>query len=159
MATPAPSIPPYTPYPPPRRGNGCLYGCVAMLFIMALPVVLAAGYGTWFLYRGLRHEPVIQLAHALVAHDGIARRVLGTPIEITGIQGNAWSWIPGTGQTRSYILSLSGPRGEAALAVRSHSGRSGPELDDATLIVPGGQRYDLLHHRALPDGQDLTDTI
>ena len=160
MAMPAPSSPP--PYDPrllPRRSNGCLYGCLAMIVILALPVVLAGAFGTWFLYRGLRHEPVVQLARELVTRDGIARQVLGTPIEVTGITGNAWSWMPGTGQTSTYILSLSGPRGEGALQVRSHSGRGGSQLDRAILTAPGGQHYDLLHHRALPGGTDLGDTI
>jgi len=160
MALPASPAPhPHDPRLLPRRSNGCLYGCVALILILALPVVLVGGYGTWFLYRGLRHEPAVRLARELVARDGIARRVLGTPVEVTGIQGNAWSWMPGTGAQNSYLLSLSGPRGDAALEVRAHGGRNGPELDRATLIAPNGQRYDLLHHRALPGGPDLDDTI
>ena len=141
------------------RSNGCLWGCLGVLLLVSLPFVVAWGYGTWFLYRGLRHEPVVRLARELVAHDGIARRVLGTPVEVTGIQGNAWSWMPGTDASSSYLLSLSGPRGNGSLEVRSHGGRNGPELDRATLIAPDGRRYDLLHHRVLPGERDLDDTI
>ena len=95
MALPAASGPsPHDTHLPPRRGNGCLYGCMALILILALPVVLVGSYGTWFLYRGLGHEPAVRLARELVARDGIARQVLGTPVEVTGIQANAWSWMP-----------------------------------------------------------------
>jgi hypothetical protein len=132
---------------------------MALILILALPVVLVGSYGTWFLYRGLGHEPAVRLARELVARDGIARQVLGTPVEVTGIQANAWSWMPGTGAQSRYMLSLSGPRGNGSLEVHAHAGRNGPQLDEATLIAPDGQRYDLLHHRPLPGAPDLDDTI
>jgi hypothetical protein len=144
---------------PPRRSNGCLWGCVAVIVILALPAVIAAGTWTWFLWQGYRHDPAVRLARELVERDGIARQVLGTPITVTGVEGNAWSWVPGQGQTSAAILSLSGPRGEGTLEIHSHRGQNGLALDEATLTGPSGQRYDLLHHSALPGGRDWNDTI
>lgn len=143
----------------PRRGNGCIYGCLAVLLIAALPVVLAAGYGSWFLYRGLNDDPVVQLARDLVVRDGITSQVLGAPVHITGIRGNAWSWVPGASATSTYVLTLSGAHADGTLEIRSHAGSGGPTLDSATLTVPGGLRYDLLRHHALPGGRNLGDTI
>jgi hypothetical protein len=144
---------------PPRRSNGCLWGCVAIILVMTLPLVLAGGYWAWFLYQGYRHDPAVRLARELVEHDGLARRVLGTPIIVTGVEGNAWSWMSGVGQTSSATLSLSGPRGDGTLEIYSHAGPAGTRLDQAILTGPGGARYDLLHHRALPGERDLDDTI
>jgi hypothetical protein len=150
MAMPAPSHPP--------RRNGCLWGCVAVFLVVALPFVLAAGYGGWFLWRGYRHDPAVRLARELVMRDGLARRVLGSPIAVTGVQANGWSWMPGTGRTSSAVLMLSGPRGEGTLEIHAHAERGGQRLDEATLTGPGGVRYDLLHRHTLPGG-DLDDTI
>ena len=49
--------------------------------------------------------------------------------------------------------------GEGTLEIHSHRGQNGPALDEATLTGPSGQRYDLLHHSALPGGRDWNDTI
>ncbi|MBN9587679.1 MAG: hypothetical protein BGN85_05730 [Alphaproteobacteria bacterium 64-11] len=160
MAMPSPSgPPPQYQVLIPRRSNGCLWGCVAVFLVMTLPLVLAGGYWAWFFYQGYRHDPAVRLARELVERDGLARQVLGTPITISGVEGNAWSWMPGVGQTNSAILSLYGPRGDGTLEIHSHAGPGGPQLDEATLTGPDGARYDLLHHRALPGGGDLGDTI
>lgn len=143
----------------PRRSNGCLWGCLILFLLFTLPVVLAGGYWAWFFYQGFRHDPAVRLARELVERDGIAQQVLGSPITITGVEGNGWSWMPGSGQTSSYLLTLSGPRGDGRLAVHAHSGPAGEVLDDATLTGPGGARYDLLHARVLPGGRNWNDTI
>ena len=48
---------------PPRRrapSHGCLWGCLAVLAFILLPVLLAAGYGGWFFYQGYRRDPVLR---------------------------------------------------------------------------------------------------
>jgi hypothetical protein len=144
---------------PRRRSNGCLYGCLTLIVILALPVVVAAGLSTWFFYHDVWRDPAVRLAREMIARDGLARQVLGTPITVTGVEGNAWSWMPGVGRTSVYILSLSGPRGNGTLEVHAHTGMGRPGLDGATLTAPGGARYDLLHHRVLPGGRSLEHTI
>jgi hypothetical protein len=152
-----------TPYPvraaQRRRGNGCLYGCGALVLIIALPTILMAGFGTWFFHHDAWHDPAVRQASIMVVHDDLARQVLGAPIKVTGVQGNAWSWMPGVGQTSIYILSLSGPLGNGTLEVHAHKGMGKPGLDGATLTAPDGARYDLLHHRVLPGGRSLAHTI
>lgn len=144
---------------PPRRSNGCLWGCAALFVILTLPVLVAGGTWAWFFYQGWRHDPAVRLARELVERDGLARQVLGTPIIVTGVEGNAWSWTT-QGQSNAAILSLSGPKGEGTLEIHSHQDRSGPALDEATLTGPSGRKFDLLHHSALPGGgRDWTDTI
>lgn len=144
---------------PPRRGNGCLFGCLALILVVALPVVLAAGYGTWRLTRGAQNDPVVQLARDLVSRDGMTRQLLGAPVTVTGVTGNGWSWASGVGASHAYVLSLAGPNGQASLEIRARAGAGGPRLDQAILVTPDGLRFDLLHQHPPSGGQDLSDTI
>ena len=50
MAMPAPASSPQ-PYAP-KRGNGCLWGCLIAVLLLSLPFILAGGYGAWFLWDG-----------------------------------------------------------------------------------------------------------
>ena len=136
---------------PPRRGNGCLWGCLILVLILIVPPVLLGGYGAWFLFDGYRRNPVVRLAGELVRGDGMAQQVLGYGAVITGVEGNAFSWVPGT-TSGDYHVTLEGPKGEGHLTVRSHQSTFGPPtLDSAILTGPDGRRYDLLKHQQLPD--------
>jgi len=142
------SAPP--PYYPPRRGNGCLWGCLIVILIFSLPVVLTGGYTAWFLMDGYKRNPVLRVAGELVREDGMARQVLGRGATVTGVEGNYFSWMPGLSRN-GYEMSLQGPKGEGHLSVTAHDGT---QLDSAILTGPDGRRYDLLKHRALPGGGD-----
>src|SRR5437868_14029332 len=110
MTMPAPSSAPPPVYPQ-RRGNGCLWGCLILLLILVLPPVLLGGYGAWFLYDGYKRNPVLRLAGELVREDGMAQQVLGAGAEIPGMEGNAFSWMPGMA-SGSYEVTLEGRKGE-----------------------------------------------
>ncbi len=56
----APSSAPPPNYPP-RRGHGCLWGCLVLLIILAIPPTLIGGYGAWFLWQGYRRDPVLRV--------------------------------------------------------------------------------------------------
>jgi hypothetical protein len=143
------SAPP--PYYPPRRGNGCLWGCLIVILILSLPVIVTGGYTAWFLTQGYKSNPVLRVVGELVRQDGMAQQVLGYGATITGVEGNYFAWMPG--QSRNgYDVTLQGPKGEGHLAVTAHQDMTGPKLDSAILTGPDGQRYDLLKHQALPGG-------
>lgn len=144
------SAPP--PYYPPRRGNGCLWGCLIVLLIFMLPVILTGGYTAWFLMDGYKHNPALRVAGELVREDGMAQQVLGTGAAITGVEGNYFSWMPGTGRG-GYEMSLRGPKGEGHLSITT---RNGTQLDSAILTGPDGRRYDLMKHQMLPGTGDST---
>jgi hypothetical protein len=151
MTMPAPSSIPPASYPPQRRGNGCLWGCLIVMLICALPPVLLGGYGAWFLYQGFHQNPVLRVVGELVREDGLARQVLGPGAAVAGVEGNVFSWMPGK-TSDSYEVLLEGPKGEGHLAVTAHQPDFGPPaLDSAILTGPDGRRYDLLKHRELPD--------
>src|ERR1700754_2123556 len=76
------------PAPAPRRGHGCLWGCLFVLLIISLPGLVAG----WFLIYGFRHDPALQAAMELVRHDGIAHRVLGDDIRVTGVESRNFSF-------------------------------------------------------------------
>ena len=145
MTMPAPAQ-----YPPQKR-NGCLWGCLILLLILCLPPVLLGGYGAWFLYDGYKRNPVLRVVGELVRTDGLAQQVLGRGAEVTAVEGNVFSWVPGR-LGNDFEVMLEGPKGEGHLAVRSHHKAFGPPvLDSAILTGPDGRRYDLLKHRRLPD--------
>jgi len=148
MSMPAPSSAP--PPQPQKRGNGCLWGCLIVMLIFALPPVLLGGYGAWFLYQGFHQNPVLRVVGELVRDDGLARQVLGPDAVVTGVEGNVFSWMPGK-TSDSYEVLLEGPKGEGHLAVTTHKPSFGPPtLDSAILTGPDGRRYDLIKHRQLP---------
>lgn len=153
----APSSP--TPvYPPPRRNNGCLWGCLIVMLLVSLPPILVGGYGAWFLWQGYRRDPVLRVVGEMVREDGMARQALGAGAVVTGVEGNVFSWMPG-GSSHGYIVTLQGPKGEGRLAVTTHqSGFDNPKLDSAILTGPDGRRYDLLKHQQLPGTGTAPDT-
>lgn len=151
----APSSAPQPAYPP-RRGNGCLWGCLIVILILVLPVALFGGYGAWFVWNGYKRDPVLRVVGELVRKDGLAQQALGAGAVITGVEGSYFSWVPGS-TSNSYDVTLSGPKGEGHLAVTGHSGASGPALDSAILTGPDGRRYDLLKDQALPGTGDTPD--
>jgi Cytochrome oxidase complex assembly protein 1 len=152
MTMPAPSSGPSGYPPPPKaRGNGCLWGCLILALILITPPILLGGYGAWFLYDGYRRNPVVRMVGELVRSDGMAQQALGTGAVITGVEGNAFTWVPGR-ISGDYHVTLQGPKGEGHLIVRSHHSSQGPpSLDSAILTGPDGRRYDLLKHQQLPD--------
>ena len=154
MSMPAPTSTPPASYPPQKRGNGCLWGCLIVMLIFALPPVLLGGYGAWFLYDGFRGNPVLRVVSELVREDGMAQQVLGPGAAVAGVEGNVFSWMPGK-TSDSYEVVLEGPKGEGHLAVTTHQPSFGPPtLDSAILTGPDGRRYDLIKHRELPgDGR------
>jgi len=159
MAMPAPSSAP-PPYYPPRRGcgSGCLWGCLILVAIISLPMLLAGGFGTWFLWGGgYKNNATLRVVGELVRKDGLAQQVLGQDAQITGVRGNTFSWMPGVTRN-AYEVELEGPKGEGELAVTAHSGFKGPELDSVILTGPDGRRYDLLKHQLLPRGDSQPDT-
>lgn len=135
------------------RSSGCLWGCLGVLLIICLPAIVAWGYGTWFAWQGFRDSPMMRTAIEMTQHDGLAQRVLGRPIVVTGVDGNAFSFVTGVGARSSFVLRLEGPRGQGRLAVTSHTEGPKAKIDAMDLIGPDGQHYDLMHHLPLaPDG-------
>ena len=58
-----------SPPPPRERGNGCLWGCLILLLILAVPPALIGGYGSWFLWQGYRRDPVLRLVGEMVREE------------------------------------------------------------------------------------------
>jgi hypothetical protein len=120
------------------------------VLIISLPFMISWGYGLWFLWQGFRDNPMLRTAIEMTQKDGLAQRVLGTPITVRGVAGNEFSFVAGQGARNNYVLRLEGPRGEGTLAVKSHAERGQPKIDEMTLTGPGGEQYDLLHHAPVP---------
>jgi hypothetical protein len=141
------------------RGNGCLWGCLGVLLIVFLPVIVSWGYGTWFLWQGFRESPMMRTAIAMTQRDGLAQRVLGRPITVTGVQGNAFTFATGVGARSNYVLRLEGPRGHGTLSVTAHTEGAKAKMDALELTGPDGQHYDLLHHAPAPSQDGSSQPI
>ncbi len=141
------------PAPPPHPNRGCLWGCLAVLAFLFVPALLAAGYGAWFFYQGYMKDPVLHGVVALVRHDGMAEMALGEDIHVTGVEGSALSYMWG-GESGSYVVDLAGSKGAGALHVTAKSVAGKLTVQSMVLEGPGGSRYDLLHHIAVPGAGD-----
>ena len=140
----------------PRRGDGCLWGCLAVLAILALPMVAAGGYGAWFLYQGFRHDPVLRTVAELARRDGLAHQVLGDDIHVTGVEGNAFSFVPGLGTHTDYEVAIAGDKASGILDIESDTSRGRVEIRSMILTLPNGGRYDLLHNMVLTEPSGAT---
>lgn len=150
---------PRTVYVYQRRGcgSGCMWGCLIVLLLAALPVILAGGWGLWMWNEGYKRDPALRLAAELVKSDGLAQQVLGSGIRVTGVESDSFSWMPGSSR-HSYDMLLEGARAQGDLEVTAHADTAGPRLDSAILTGPDGRRYDLLKHQLLP-GSGSEDSI
>jgi hypothetical protein len=145
---------------PPRRSNGCLWGCLAILAFIFLPVILAGGYGAWFLWQGFRHDPVLRTVAELARRDGLAHRILGDDIHVTGVDGNAFSFVPGLGTHTDYEVTLAGDRASGTLDVEADNSHGQVDVKSMILTLPNGGRYDLLHNIVLsPPSNDGSESI
>lgn len=138
------------------RTHGCLWGCLGVLLLLFLPVLLAGGYGTWFLWQGFRHDPVLRTVAGLVRSDGLAHQLLGNDVHVAGVYGNAFSYMPGLGTHSDYQVRLEGSKGEGMLEVESETRRGQVDVTAMILTTSDGGRYDLLHNQILAPGRGGT---
>jgi hypothetical protein len=143
----------------PRRSNGCLWGCLAILAFIFLPVMLAGGYGAWYLWQGFHRDPVMRTVTQMVNRDGLAHQVLGEDIRITGIEANAYSFMPGLGTRRGYAVTLAGSRAQGRLTVEAETRHGHVTIRSMILTGPHGGRYDLLRNVILTPGAGGTEYI
>ncbi len=137
-----------------RGGRGCLWGCLGLVAIVMLPFLLFWGYTAWFLSGGYRENPAMRVIVEMTQRNGLAQQVLGAPVAITGVEGNAFSYESGTGARNRYVLRVEGPRGVGTLDVSS-SGNAAPKIESMILTGPDGRRYDLLTNAPLPGDPDI----
>jgi hypothetical protein len=134
------------------RAHGCFWGCLAILALVFLPVLLAGGYGTWFLWQGFRHDPVLRMVTQLVRRDGLAHQVLGDDVRVAGVYGNAFSYVPGMGSHSDYEVRLEGSKGQGTLEVEAETRDGRVNVTTMVLTASDGGRYDLLHNQILAPG-------
>ena len=140
----------------PPRSNGCLWGCLAVLAVIFLPMIVAGGYGAWFLYQGFRHDPVLRTVAELARRDGLAHQVLGDDIHIIGVEGNVFSFTPGLGTHTDYEVTLAGDKASGTLDVEADNRHGQVEVRSMILTLPNGGRYDLLHNIVLTEPSGAT---
>jgi hypothetical protein len=146
--------------PPPRQNHGCLWGCLAVLAFIFLPVLLAAGYGAWFFYDGYRRDPLLRGVIELVRRDGMAETVLGQNIHVTGVEGSMLSYMWGRGESGgSYVVDLEGSKGHGDLHVTATTREGRLSVQSMVLNGPDGGRYDLLRHTLVKPGGSPTTSI
>ena len=138
------------------RSHGCFWGCLAVVVLLFLPILLAGGYGTWFLWQGFHHDPVMRTVAELVRRDGLAHQVLGDDIRIVGMEGNAFSYVPGIGGQSEYEVQLEGSKATGTLEVEADTHHGRVDVTSMILTASDGGRYDLLHNNIMAPGHDAT---
>jgi len=103
--------------PPPRRSNGCLWGCLGTLIAIVLVVAGVFGFGAWYFYKGFERDPRIQTIMQTVRNDARAEAVLGKNIKLLQVEVHTYDYSTGRGGTASYVLKLAGSEGEGELNV------------------------------------------
>ena len=136
--------------PAPRRSNGCLWGCLIVLLVLALPFATMAGYSAWFFWLGWRQSPVLRATSEFLRDDGMANLALGHHIRITGVEGSATSMVYGLGGHSEYRLDLSGDKGDGTMDVEADMVNGAVNFRSMMLTGPDGTRYDLMRHQAQP---------
>ena len=124
--------------------------------MLLLPVLLVSAYSAWFFYQGFHNDPTLRAVSELVRHDGMAERVLGEDVQITGIAGNSFSFMPGWGSRSDYIVALSGSRASGTLAVEAEMDHGHLHVDSMILTGPNGDKYDLMQHTIAPSNNPTT---
>jgi hypothetical protein len=114
-------------------------------------MMLAGGYGAWFLYQGFRDDPVLRIVAELTRHDSLAHQVLGEDIHVTGVDGNAFSYVPGLGAHTDYEVTLAGDKASGTLDVVANNGHGRIEIKSMILAMPNGGRYDLMRNIVLAE--------
>jgi hypothetical protein len=138
------------------RSHGCFWSCLAILMLLFLPVLLAGGYGTWFLWQGFRRDPVLRTVTQLVRRDGLAHQVLGDDVHVAGVYGNAFSYVPGMGSHSDYEVRLEGSKGQGTLEVEAETRGGRVNVTTMVLTASDGGRYDLLHNQILAPANGAT---
>ena len=108
---------PYSQQPPPRRNNGCLWGCLGTLVAIAVVVAGVFGFGAWYFYKGFERDVRLQTIMLTVRGDATAQAVLGKNIKLLEVEVHTYDYSTGRGGTASYVLRLAGSEGEGELKV------------------------------------------
>lgn len=97
---------------PPRRSNGCLWGCLGTLAVVAVIVLAVFGYGAWYFYNGFTADSNVQTVLAALKGDTRAEAVLGKNIKILSVSAHTYERSTGRGGTATYVLQVTGSEGD-----------------------------------------------
>ena len=136
--------------PPVRRGHGCLWGCLAVIAVIALPLMTLTGYGTWLFYHSLAGDEGLRRVVDSLKGNGLVLQVLGDDVHIAGIEGSAISGSFGSGDRAIYIVRLEGSKGTGTTTVTAQIFFTHIHVLSLTLVGPDGTHYDLLRHTLTP---------
>jgi hypothetical protein len=143
------------PVAPPARSHGCLWSCLAAVFLFAAVGAGALYYGGWFISQGYRSDPALESAMMQVRTNPVARDVLGDNIAIESMESEMFSAATGTGKTVTYSLRLKGAKGEGRLHVVLHSAGHDMKIVSMVLTGPDDQRYNLTGAAAAPPSSSI----
>lgn len=139
-----------TPLPPPKRGNGCLWGCLGLVVIIVLPIMGIAGYGSWLVYHSVTSDAGLRTVVKNLAGQGITKQVLGDQVHLVSVDGGALSGTAFSGEHALYILHLRGSKGDGTATVIADLSFAGIHVTSMILTGPDGTRYDIFRHTLIP---------
>ena len=136
--------------PPPKRGNGCLWGCLGVAAIIVLPIIGIGGYGSWLLYHSVTSDAGLRTVVKSLAGEGVTKQVLGDNVHLVRVEGGALSGTAFSGEHALYILHLRGSKGDGTATVAADLSYSNIHVTSMVLTGPDGTRYDIFKHTLTP---------
>ena len=130
--------------PPPRRSNGCLWGCVGTLAAIVIIIGGVFGFGAWYFYRGFEQDPRLQTIMQTVRDDAIAKTVLGKNIKLLQVEVRTYDYSTGRGGTATYVLKLAGSEGQGDLKVNLDLKGAGAKVTLMILTDKDGRQHYLV---------------
>ena len=128
--------------PPPRRtGRGLVLGCLGLTVLIIAAIAGLGLYASWTMNEGYRNDPHLKSALEMVRASPVAQSVLGAPIDVEGMQSEAFTTTSGVGRTVSYTVKLKGARAEGSVHVMLHSEGGDMKIVSVVLTGPDDERY------------------
>lgn len=130
--------------PPPRRGSGCLWGCLGLFLAVLLVVGGLFGFGAWYFYKGFENDARLQGIMAVVRHDPRAEAVLGRNIRILEVESRTSFISNWRAHTATYTLHVTGSSGDGQLTVSLDLSGGGSRITQMILTGPDGRPHYLV---------------
>jgi hypothetical protein len=141
---------------PPRRRNGCLWGCLGALGVVLLLAGGGIGYTAYTLYRELQGDSHLSVILEMVRQDGRAADVIGSDFHVMQVERLTFQLPDGRGFATTYKITVIGAGGESVVDARLENGRKDKVIVSLTVTGMDGRTVRLIPK---PKGKEADSTI
>lgn len=131
--------------PAPKRGSGCLKGCLWVLLALVLAFVAGTGLIAWRLYGEFQSDPRLEAVVLAVNGDARGRGELGPHFAVMEVDRRFFP--SGKGRGEEFRLVVIGPHGQRTVTATLEPVRGGMRIATLTIDAPDGHRVRLRAQR------------